>query len=78
MHNFHIRKVTLKNGDTRYRAVITKSSKSLKSKTFRHKADARTWGNRTVLEFQEYEARGIKLPSLRRIFVSDRTISRGA
>ncbi|MEE9344405.1 MAG: hypothetical protein V3U88_02240 [Methylococcales bacterium] len=59
MHNFHIRKVTLKNGDTRYRAVITKSSRAVKTKTFRRKSDARTWGNRTVLDFQENEARGI-------------------
>jgi hypothetical protein len=61
MLNFYIRKVTLKNGDTRYRAVVTKSSKAIQSKTFRRKTDARTWGNRNVLEYQEYEAKGIKL-----------------
>ncbi len=60
MLNFHIRKVLLKNGDTRYRTIITQSGKAIKSKTFRRKADARTWGNRTVLDYQEYEAKGIK------------------
>jgi len=61
MLNFHIRKVTLQNGDTRYRTIITKSGKSTKSKTFRRKSDAKTWGIRTVLESQENEAKGIKL-----------------
>jgi len=61
MLNFHIRKVTLQNGDTRYRTIITKSGKSTKSKTFRRKSDAKTWGSRTVLEYQENEAKGIKL-----------------
>ena len=61
MLNFHIRKVTLQNGDTRYRTIITKSGKSTKSKTFRRKFDAKTWGSRTVLESQENEAKGIKL-----------------
>lgn len=60
MLNFYVRKVTLKNGDTRYRSIITRSGKSIKTKTFRRKSDAKTWGNRTVLDFQEYEARGIK------------------
>ena len=60
MLNFHVRKIILKNGDTRYRTVITKSGKGVKTKTFRRKTDAKTWGNRTVLEHQENEARGIK------------------
>ena len=59
MLNFHIRKVILKSGDTRYRTVITKSGKGIKSKTFRRKADAKTWGSRTILEHQENEAKGI-------------------
>jgi len=59
MLNFHIRKITLKNRDIRYRTIFTKSSKALKSKTFRRKSDARLWGNRLVLEYQEYEAKGI-------------------
>ncbi|WP_221896348.1 hypothetical protein [Bathymodiolus japonicus methanotrophic gill symbiont] len=62
MLNFHIRKVTLQSGDTRYRTIITKSGKSIKTKTFRRKADAKTWGSRTVLDFQENEAnRGLKI-----------------
>jgi len=60
MLNFHIRKVTLKNGDTRYRTVITSSGKAIKTKTFRRKSDARTFGNRLVIEYQEDEAKGIK------------------
>ncbi|MEE9345486.1 MAG: site-specific integrase [Methylococcales bacterium] len=60
MLNFFIRKTTLQNGETRYRVILTKSSNQIKSKTFRRRADARAWGNRNVLEFQEYEARGIK------------------
>lgn len=60
MLNFHIRKITLKNGDTRYRTIVTRSGKGIKSKTFRRKSDAKTWGNRTVLEYQEHEAKGIK------------------
>ena len=59
MLNFHIRKITLKNGDTRYRTIITKSGKDIKSKTFRRKTDAKTWGSRTVLDYQENEAKGI-------------------
>ncbi|HBA66976.1 MAG TPA: site-specific integrase [Methylococcaceae bacterium] len=59
MLNFHIRKIILKNGDTRYRAIITKSGKDIKSKTFRRKADAKTWGTRTILDHQENEAKGI-------------------
>jgi len=59
MLNFHIRKVILKSGDTRYRTVITKSGKGIKTKTFRRKADAKTWGSRTILEHQENEAKGI-------------------
>ncbi len=59
MLNFHIRKITLKSGGIRYRVIATKSGKAIKSKTFRRKADARTWGSRTVLERQEHEAKGI-------------------
>lgn len=59
MLNFHIRKIILKSGDTRYRTIITKSGKGIKSKTFRRKADAKTWGSRTVLEHQENEAKGV-------------------
>jgi len=59
MLNFHIRKVILKSGDTRYRTVITKSGKGIKSKTFRRKADAKTWGSRTILEHQENQAKGV-------------------
>ena len=60
MLNFHIIKVDLKNGENRYRTILTKSGKNIKSKTFRRKQDARTWGNRSVLDSQEYEAKGIK------------------
>jgi len=60
MLNFHIIKVNLKNGETRYRTILTKSGKGIKTKTFRRKQDARTWGNRAVLDAQEYEAKGIK------------------
>jgi integrase len=59
MLNYHIRKVTLKNGDIRYRSIITKSGKGIKSKTFRRKADAKTWASRSVLDYQQYEAKGI-------------------
>lgn len=59
MLNFYIRKVTLKNNELRYRAVITRSGKQVKSKTFRRKSDARIWSNRIVLEYQKYEAEGI-------------------
>lgn len=60
MLNFHIIKVVLKNGEARYRTILTKSGKGIKTKTFRRKQDARTWGNRAVLDAQEYEAKGIK------------------
>ena len=60
MLNFHIIKVDLKNGEVRYRTILTKSGKGVKTKTFRRKQDARTWGNRSVLDSQEYEAKGIK------------------
>lgn len=60
MLNFHIIKVDLKNGETRYRTILTKSGKGIKTKTFRRKQDARTWGIRSVLDAQEYEAKGIK------------------
>lgn len=60
MLNFHIIKINLKNGETRYRTILTKSGKGIKTKTFRRKQDARTWGNRAVLDSQEYEAKGIK------------------
>ncbi|MEQ1486147.1 MAG: site-specific integrase, partial [Methyloglobulus sp.] len=60
MLNFHIIKVNLKNGETRYRIILTKSGKGIKTKTFRRKQDARTWGIRSVLDAQEYEAKGIK------------------
>jgi integrase len=59
MLNFHIRKITLKNSDIRYRTIFTKSGKALKTKTFRRKSDARLWGNRLVLEYQEHEAKGM-------------------
>lgn len=60
MLNFHIIKVNLKNGEIRYRTILTKSGKGIKTKTFRRKSDARTWGNRAVLDAQEVEAKGIK------------------
>ena len=60
MLNFHIIKVNLKNGEIRYRTILTKSGKGIKTKTFRRKQDARTWGNRAVLDSQDYEAKGIK------------------
>lgn len=60
MLNLRIIKVDLKNGEVRYRTILTKSGKGIKTKTFRRKQDARTWGNRAVLESQEYEAKGIK------------------
>ncbi|MGZ8152462.1 MAG: hypothetical protein ACXWT2_05020 [Methylovulum sp.] len=60
MLNFHIIKVDLKNGEVRYRTILTKSGKGIKTKTFKRKQDARTWGNRAVLDSQEYEAKGIK------------------
>ena len=60
MLNFHIIKVDLKNGEVRYRTILTKSGKGIKTKTFRRKQDARTWGNRAVLDSQEHEAKGIK------------------
>jgi len=60
MLNFHIIKVILKSGEARYRTILTKSGKGVKTKTFRRKQDARTWGNRAVLDSQEYEAKGIK------------------
>jgi len=60
MLNFHIRKITLQNGDTRYRTIITRSGKAIKTKTFRRKSDARIYGSRLVIEYQTYEAKGIK------------------
>jgi len=60
MLNFHIIKVILKNGEARYRTILTKSGKGIKTKTFRRKQDARTWSSRAVLDSQEYEAKGIK------------------
>jgi integrase len=60
MLNFFIRKVELKNGENRYRTVLTNSGKEIKSKTFRRKQDARTWGTRSVLEHQEHEANGVR------------------
>lgn len=59
MLNFYIRKIDLKNGETRYRSILTKSGKDFKTKTFRRKQDARTWGTRAVFEYQECEAKGI-------------------
>jgi integrase len=59
MFNFHTRKIILKNSDIRYRVILTKSGKALKTKTFRRKSDARTWGSRAVLNYQENEAKGI-------------------
>jgi integrase len=60
MLNFHIIKVDLKNGEIRYRTILTKSGKGIKTKTFRRKQDARTWGTRSVLEHQENEAKGVR------------------
>lgn len=60
MLNFHIIKVDLKSGEVRYRTILTQSGKGIKTKTFRRKQDARIWGNRAVLDSQEYEAKGIK------------------
>jgi len=60
MLNFHLIKVNLKNGETRYRTILTKSGKGIKTKTFRRKQDALTWGKRAVLEHQKYEAKGIR------------------
>jgi len=60
MLNFYTIKVILKNGEVRYRSILTKSGKAIKTKTFRRKQDARTWGNRAVIDSQEYEAKGIK------------------
>jgi integrase len=60
MLNFYTIKLNLKNGEVRYRSILTKSGKAIKSKTFRRKQDARTWGNRAVIDSQEYEAKGIK------------------
>ena len=34
MLNFHIIKVNLKNGEIRYRTILTKSGKGIKTKTF--------------------------------------------
>jgi len=61
MINFHIIKITLKNGDVRYRSIITRSGKAIKTKTFRRKTDARTWASRLVLDYQENEAKGMTL-----------------
>jgi hypothetical protein len=60
MLNFHIIKIDVKNGETRYRTILTKSGKGIKTKTFRRKQDARIWGTRSVLEHQEYEAKGVR------------------
>jgi integrase len=60
MLNFHIIKVNLKSGEVRYRTILTQSGKGIKTKTFRRKQDARTWGNRAVLDSHEHEAKGIK------------------
>jgi len=60
MLNFHIRKITLKNNEIRYRTILTNSGKAIKTKTFRRKSDARAFGNRLVIEYQEHEAKGIK------------------
>ena len=54
MLNFHIIKVNLINGETRYCTILTKSGKGIKTKTFRRKQDTHTWGNRAVLDSQEY------------------------
>ena len=58
MLNFHIIKVTLKNKEVRYRAIVTRSGKAIHSKTSRRKADAKTYGARRVLEYQSYDANG--------------------
>jgi len=60
MLNFHIRKIILKNNEIRYRTILTNSGKAIKTKTFRRKTDARIFGNRLVIEYQEHEAKGVK------------------
>lgn len=60
MLNFYIIKVNLKSGQTRYRTILTRSGKGIKTKTFHRKQDARAWGSRSVLEYQENAARGIR------------------
>ena len=42
MLNFHIIKIDLKNGETRYRTILTKSGKGIKTKTFRRKQGKRS------------------------------------
>jgi integrase len=60
MLNYYVRKITLKSGEVRYRTILTQSGKDIKSKTFRRKQDATTWGIRAVNESQHFEAKGIK------------------
>jgi len=55
-----ISKVILKNKDVRYRAVITRSGRNIKSKTFRKRSDAKGWGIRYVLSLEKHEAKGIR------------------
>ncbi len=59
MLNFHTRKIILKNNEIRYRTILTRSGKGIKTKTFRRKSDARIWGNRSVIEYQGNEAKGV-------------------
>jgi len=61
MLNYHIRKISLKNNETRYRSIITNSGKAITTKTFRKKSDARLFGNRLVIEYQGFEANGLTL-----------------
>ncbi len=67
MLNFYIIKVILKNGEARYRTILTKSGKAIKTKTFRRKHDARIWGNRAVIDFQEYCLASIILSGRRQL-----------
>jgi len=58
MASYFISKATLKNKEVRYRTVITESGKNVKSKTFRRRTDAKTWGTRFVLAREEQTATG--------------------
>ena len=61
MASHFITKAKLKSGELRYRAVITESGRNIKSKTFRRRADAKTWAIRFILEQEKLEATGEKL-----------------
>jgi hypothetical protein len=57
MLNFYVIKVNLKK-KTHYRAIITRSGKGIKSKTFTLKTNAKAWGKNTVSDFETFEATG--------------------